>query len=218
MPQPDHLARLEEVLGTNGYLSRVIDDLVSGTVPFEWMGKWLEIERQATALLTYEPLVFPGLLQTEAYARALLRFSKQSPVDMEEQVSARLARQSILTGEDPPAFVAVIDEAVLHRPIGGPEVMREQLLHVLDLAERTDIVIQVIPFDVGEYAGLAGAFVIASMDGREFAYLDNAMSGEVIESPDGVAAVKRTWESLRGDALSKKASLELIEKAAKRWT
>ncbi|MCW2901020.1 MAG: transcriptional regulator, family [Streptosporangiaceae bacterium] len=218
MPQPDHLVRLEEVLGTNGYLSRVVNDLVSGTVPFEWMGKWLEIERQATSLLTYEPLVIPGLLQAEPYARALLRFSKQTPVDMEEQVSARLARQSILSGEDPPAFVAVIDEAVLHRPIGGPDVMQEQLLHVIDLAERTDIVIQVIPFDVGEYAGLAGAFVIASMDGREFTYLDNAMSGEVIESADGVAAVKRTWEALRGDALPKRASIDLIQKATKKWT
>jgi hypothetical protein len=123
-----------------------------------------------------------------------------------------------LTGEDPPAFVAVLDEVVLHRPIGGPKVMHEQLTHLIDIADRTDIVIQVIPFEVGEYAGLAGAFVIASMDGREFAYLDNAMSGDVIEGTDDVAAVKRTWESLRGDALSKKASIELIKKVAEKWT
>jgi transcriptional regulator with XRE-family HTH domain len=218
MPQPDHLARLEEVLGTNGYLCRIVEELVSGTVPFEWMGRWLEIERRATSLLTYQPLVVPGLLQTEPYARALLRFSRQTPVDMEEQVSARLARQALLAGEDPPAFVAVLDEAVLRRPIGGPEVMREQLTRLLGLAERTDLVVQVLPFEIGEYAGLAGAFVIASMDGRELAYLDNAMSGDVIEGAGRVAALKRAWESLRGDALTKKASMELIEKAARRWT
>jgi hypothetical protein len=115
--------------------------------------------------------------------------------------------------------VAVIDEGVLHRAIGGPKVMHEQLMHLIDLCtERSDIVIQVIPNDTGAYAGLAGPFVIATMDGNEFVYLDTALYGQVAESAEDVAIVKRMWESLRAEALPRTASLTLITGIAKQWT
>lgn len=217
LPQPDHLAKLEEICGTGHILSRMREELVNTAVPLEWLGRWLEIEAVASSLLAYEPLVLPGLLQIEEYARALLRFSRQSEFELEDQVSARLERQRVWTRDDPLSFVAVLDEAVLYRPIGGRQVMAAQLTHVVDMARRSDNTVQVIPFDAGEYAGLAGAFTMATMDGKEYAYLDNAVSGDVIEHPEDVAEIKRRWELLRGDSLSRKASLALIEEAVKRW-
>jgi hypothetical protein len=96
--------------------------------------------------------------------------------------------------------------------------MHEQLTHVVDLCkERSDIVVQVVPKDIGAYAGLAGPFVIATMDGDEFVYLDTALYGQVAESPHDLAIVKRMWESLRAEALPRTASLNLITEVAKQW-
>jgi hypothetical protein len=116
-------------------------------------------------------------------------------------------------------FVTVVDEGVLHRAIGGPKVMQEQLTHLVGLCkERSDIVVQVIPNDTGAYAGLAGPFVIATMDGDEFVYLDTALYGQVAESAQDLSIVKRMWESLRAEALPRTASLNLITEVAKQWT
>jgi hypothetical protein len=184
------------------------------------MDRWRTIEEQATALNSFEPLLIPGLLQTAGYARAVFEKSGQATsVDIEALVNTRLDRQKILTRENPPMFVAVIDEGILHRLIGSPDIMREQLMHLVDLCkERPDVVVQVIPRDAGAYAGLAGSLVIATMDGDEFIYLDTALYGQVAESAHDLAIVKRMWESLRAEALPRTASLNVIMEVAKQWT
>jgi transcriptional regulator with XRE-family HTH domain len=218
LPRSEDLAHLEEVVGTGGFLSRLLEELVSHEVPPEWLGKWLALEAQASSLLSFEAIVIPGLLQTEDYARAVLRLGKQTPFGMEDQVTARLERQRVLERGSPPLFHAVLDEAVIRRPVGGPKVMHDQLTRLTALSERPEIIIQVIPFDVGAHAGFAGPVVLASFDGTEVAYVDNALRGEVVEKPEEVAAIRRLWQLLSSTALPEQASTELIEEAADSWT
>ncbi|MFC4589135.1 helix-turn-helix domain-containing protein [Sphaerisporangium corydalis] len=216
VPKPDFAERCDRILDTGGIFSRLVDDLVCRGMPPEWLGKWLTVEAKATSLLSYEPLVIPGLLQTEAYAREVIEHSGR-PFDVDDQVEARLARQRILTTDKRPMLVVLLDEGVLRRPVGGPQVMSDQLVHLLDVAERRDVVIQIVPLEVGAYSGLAGAFVIASFDGGQVVYVDNALSGDVIERSADVVAVRRLWESLRAEALPTKQSIELMAKVAETW-
>jgi hypothetical protein len=107
----------------------------------------------------------PGLLQTEAYARALLGSSTLLGGDeVETHLITRMERQEILFREDPPHFTAVLDEQVLRRPVGGPEVMRDQLLHLAKVcAAQPRVRVQIVPISAGTYAGLNGPFVIATL-------------------------------------------------------
>lgn len=217
LPQPDHLAKVEKALGTGGFLLRLREDLVKHSPAPEWMGRWLQIEQQATSLLTYEPLLIPGLLQTPEYARSVITSSGRPVEDLDEQVQARMERQKILHPDNSLVFVAIIDETVLYRAVGGAEAMHAQLVKLLEVAEQPNVMVQIVPEDAGAYPGLAGGFAIASMDGQEFAYVDDAFSGDVLENPDDVATMKRIWETLRVEALSSRQSIELIRKAMQRW-
>ncbi|MEV5751941.1 helix-turn-helix transcriptional regulator [Actinoallomurus sp. NPDC052308] len=218
-PKVDFVKRCDDALETGGALRRLLKELVERELIPDWLDRWRIVEEQATALNSFEALVVPGLLQTPDYARAVFERSGQpASQDIEAQVRTRIERQQILERDDPPMFVAVVDEGVLHRAVGGPEVMCAQLLHLVELCEsRSDIVVQVIPKDVGAYAGLAGPFAIATMDGDEFVYLDTALYGQLAESAHDLAIVKRMWETLRAEALPRQASINLIKKVAEQW-
>ncbi len=176
-----------------------------------WFPPWLDVENRATRLRSYELSVVYGLLQTEAYARALLRGDEQA-------VAARLGRQAILSRDDPspPKLHCVLDEAVLHRQVGDTATMREQVNHlVVSVGPRLSI--QVVPYGA-VHDGLAGSFVIADVDGGQVAYVATAVRGMTLGSPEDLAAATDVWESVRTAALSQHESLELIQKAAERWT
>lgn len=217
VPQPEDLQRLDEIFDTKGILEELGKDLVKDERAPEWMDRWLEIEEKACQLLTYQPLLIPGLLQTPEYAHAVIEKSGRQIDDIEKQVQRRVERQDVLVPENGLLFVAIIDEGALYRPIGGPAVMQDQLVKLLEIAERPGVNIQVVPQHAGAYAGLAGGFVIASMDGHDFAYVDDVFSGDVLEHSDEVATVKRIWEDLRLEALTGKQSIELIREALERW-
>lgn len=156
--------------------------------------------------------MFPGLLQTEAYARVLLHGN-------EAAVEARLDRQAILTRQDPrpPSFRCVIDEAMLYRPIGGPKVMGEQLEHLVSMTgERLSI--QVIPN--GMHSGLMGGFVIATLEtGRDVLYAETAVRGITTNDLEDVAVALERFDAIRSEALPTNMSIDLIKKAvAEKWT
>jgi transcriptional regulator with XRE-family HTH domain len=219
VPAEQCVQRLITVLDLPEMIQRVLNELVSNEVAPEWLGKWVSLEEKATSLLTFVPLVIPGLLQTEEYARAVLRLGKEAPLDLEERVSERLKRRRILTREDPPLYHVILDEAAIRRPVGGPKVMHDQLMHVVDLAEQTEmIIVQVIPFRVGAHAGFAGgAIVIASFDGAEVAYVDNALRGDVVEKSEDIAIIRRLWQKLSAKALLEDESAQLIREVAEKW-
>lgn len=218
VPQSDHLARLDEFFETNGYLARVRDDLVKDERLPEYMGRWRDIEQEASSLLTYEPLLVPGLLQTPDYAREVIEQSGRPIDDIEEHVKERMGRQQIIAPENGLMLVVVVDEYVLHRLIGTPEIMSGQVQRIVDVATQPNVRVQVVPEGVGAYPGLAGGFVIAAMDGQEFVYVDDVFSGDVIESPEDVATIKRVWVTLQAEALPAKQSIKLIEKELESWS
>lgn len=185
-----------------------------------WFNGWLDAERRATSLRTWEPLLIPGLLQTAEYARAILSANPDSEADIETYVAARLERQAILDRDRPPHLWVVLDEMVLHRCVGSAKVMHDQLLHLAEMAGRPRITIQIVPARVGVHAGLLGAFVIAGFDGdSDIVYLETSSDGQIIEQPRVVAQITLRFETLRSVALPKDESLDLILKVAEeRWT
>lgn len=201
----------DRVLNTGGALVRLLDWRKAERFP-SWFGKWHQTEQEAISLRWYEPLLVPGLLQTEAYARAVLGGD-------DDAVAARLERQTILTRSDPapPKLRCVIDEGVLHRPVGGAAVMYEQLHHLIDMVSPL-ISIQVIPH--GPYEALLGGFIIATVKGGdEIAYVETAVRGLTTGEPEDVAAAAERFEAIRTDALPLRMSLELIKRTAEeRWT
>lgn len=216
LPSREDLADCEKVLGTNGYLGRLLEKWVSREVPAEWRDKWVSAEARATLIHNFELSVIPGLLQTENYARAVLRHNRRTSIDIEEGVRARLARQAILTDGNPPTCLFVIDEYALRRNLGGREVMAEQLIRLRELAEQPDIIVQTVPSGAEYYAGCP--FMIVRFDGTEIANLDDALRGQIIEGRDEIAELTRIWEDIRRAALSPKESLKLIEKVTAEWT
>ena len=211
---------MEDFVGpesTRGVLCRLREELITNDPAPEWMGTWLDIEGRCNTLWWFHPLLVPGIFQTPEYAGAVISTSGRLVDNLEEQVQARLARQHILEPNNGVMVVAVIDEGVLYRPLGGPKVLHEQLMRLLELTEQPNIIVQIVPIEVGGYSGLAGGLGIAAMDGQEYAYVDDVFRGEVLDQPDDVALIKRLWVMLHNEALPGRQSIELIAKAAERW-
>jgi transcriptional regulator with XRE-family HTH domain len=127
-----------------------------------WLEPYVGLEEVASQIRAYQVQFVPGLLQTEDYARAvtLLRHASDPAKEIDQRVGLRMARQDVLGRPDPPNLWVVLDEAVLQRGLGTPDVMRAQLRHLLEMAERPNVTIQVIPFQAGGHAAAGGAFTI----------------------------------------------------------
>ena len=185
-----------------------------------WFYDWPGNEANAKTLRTFELVAVPGLLQTEEYARAMLRTQVMASDDeTDERVAARMDRQVILARDKPPMLWVLLDEGVLRRPVGGNGVMGEQIRHLIESAGRPNIVIQIIPAGVGAHQGMSGNFIIAEFDdSRPVAYQDTAARGQIIEDADDIGAISLLWDTLKSEALPRSASLELLEEVAKTWT
>ena len=219
-PSVDFARRADDALRTGGLLSR-LQPLVRSEAYPAWFRGWVEIERQATSLRWFEPLLIPGLLQTEEYARAVLQAANpdSSADEISRQVGARMDRQSILTHDEPPLLWVIIDECVLARPVGGTRVMREQVDHLIEAARLPRIMLQVVPADAGAHPGLAGQFAIAGFDGSpDVAYLDSALAGQIVERAGDVSRVALLYDLLKAEALAPRSSMDLVRKAIGRWT
>jgi transcriptional regulator with XRE-family HTH domain len=191
-----------------------------GPVP-RWFETWLATEAQATMLKYWSPIIVPALFHTAGYARALLLAAQTDTSDetIEALVTAKLERATILERADPPDVVALIDELVLHRLIGSPEIMHEQLLHVAKLAERPYVCVQVVPTAVGATAGLSGAVNLASGDGSpDVLHTDAVPEGHTAESRSLVRKAAVAFERIRGYAMPRAQSRDLImEVADEKW-
>lgn len=219
MPKADFAGRCDDVLHTDVLLGRIREVMLQEAL-LPWFREWVAIEQEAATLYSYEPLVVPGLLQTEKYARALHEGASPLVGDaMERQVVARMERQKVLARDEPPQFVAVLDEFVLRRAVGGPKVMGEQLRHLVEMGRRPLTHLHIVPASAGAYAGLNGAFVIATpRQGDEVAYLDNQLKGHIVARAADVLSLRQTWEAVRAEALPRRQSLDLIAEAAEQWT
>ena len=219
-PSEMHAQKADEAFGLPSTFQRLRESLLVMPAYPDWFREWPGKEAEATQLRSFEPLIVPGLLQTEAYARALMRTRMGvTEEEFEATVAARLERQAILARDRPPTLWVLLDEGVLHRPVGDAQVMYEQAKHLAATARRPNIVVQLIPRSVGAYEGLRGPFVLASFDtGPDIVLQDAAVYGSVVESDAGVAAARAAWEAIKSEALSRSASIDLIEKVAEQWT
>jgi len=210
---------LENALQARGALARLREEIGYQAHP-AWFQDWTTREAVATILRSFEPLIVPGMLQTEGYARAILRTRFGITDDeVEELVAARLKRQEILTRKEPVGLWAILDESLLLRPVGGPDVMLQQVNRLVDATRQPHIAIEVIPTSTGAHEGLSGAFMIADFDDMaSVGYQEGVMHGQPVEEPKELAALELVWDTLRGDALPRKASVAVLEEVARSWT
>jgi transcriptional regulator with XRE-family HTH domain len=197
----------------------VMEDYLKDRAFPGWFHRWPEHEAHATTLRTFELVAVPGLLQTEDYARVMLRTHVLATDDeVDEMVAARIDRQVILTRDKPPMLWVLLDEGVLRRPVGGGEVMAGQLRHLIECAARPNIVIQVIPASVGAHQGMSGTFVIADFaDAPSVAYQDTAARGQILEDSDDLGAISVLWDTLHSEALPRSASVGLMKEVLATW-
>ena len=176
---------------------------------------FFELERFAVSICNYECLLIPGLLQTRAYVqRILTSFSPQlSPSEVERMVELRLLRQSTLAGADPSSLEVVVDEAALHRLVGGHEVMSTQLRRLVEIAHRQNVLLQVLPFSAGEHGGMAGSFTILRFPEAvdpELVHLEPPSGELYLERQDLVATYERLFRRLQARALPPDQSIALV--------
>ncbi|GAA4638709.1 helix-turn-helix transcriptional regulator [Actinoallomurus vinaceus] len=205
---PEFAKDADEALAAGGTLSRTLDWRKGAPAYPAWFVDFLPSEEQAAQLRAFEIELVYGLLQTPDYARALLGGD-------EAAVEARMRRQQILTRESPPppALYCVLDEAVLRRNVGGATVMYEQLQHLLQVSDRENIGVQIVPSRF--HRGVRGPFVVATLeDGSEVAHAENAFGGAVSTRQEDLATVVTSWESIRTEALPADMSRDLIRRTA----
>ena len=162
-----------------------------GDVLATWFQNYLDLEQAAELIRTYEIQFVPGLLQTDAYARAVIRLghSRKQAGEIERRAQLRMARQQVLQRETPPRLWAVLDEAVLRRPIGGFAVLREQIESLLAICESPYVRLQVMPFDRGGHAAAGGAFSILRFPAQELpdvVYIEHLTSGLYLDKREEV--------------------------------
>lgn len=200
----------------DGYFERywIAQDKWKGYSPL--FTPWVGVEQAADAIRWWTPGYVPGLLQTEDYARAVILSGL--PVDDETaqaEIEKRMERQRILTAEHPTDFLALLDECVLRREVGSPQVMAGQLEHMLKMAGRPNVTIQVVPDGL---AGLSSAIGIANTANADVAaYLDASVRPSVDTEPEFIRLAARLIDHLRASAAPVRESLALITEAMERW-
>ena len=217
-PARDFALRCDGVLDTGGTLARLWP-LVSQEALPRWFRPFAEIEREATSIRTWEPLDIPGLLQTEEYARALITAWQpgDSNETVEQQVAARMERQHLLNRNDPPLIWAIIGEPALRNPVGGPAVLHEQLISLLDAeVAHPRLILQVIPLTAGAHPGSAGPLLLLTRQGEpDVTYLEVQGRGLMVDRAEEVARYGLLYDVLRAVALPPDASREMIADCAK---
>ncbi|MCC9311240.1 helix-turn-helix transcriptional regulator [Kitasatospora sp. RB6PN24] len=213
------LARLfDQALGTNGLFARMCERLINNSPYEDYFAAASELEAIAEKICEYSPLLVPGLLQTPEYAEAVFRGAQPLLHDeaIAELVAARMARTQIVTDPNRETlFWAILDEAVLRRPIGGPAVMSKQLRCVAHFAQQRRVIVQVVPFAVGAHTLPEGMIQIMTFpDAPPAAYVEGPFAGQLLEDPRIIAKCQMGYDLLRAAALSPEASLGMIRSVA----
>jgi DNA-binding XRE family transcriptional regulator len=182
-----------------------------------WFASWIDVERIASLLRMWEPAVIPGLLQTKDYAREIFRsWRADSDEAVDAKVAARLDRQAILRSDGPPLIHLLLGESVLHRQVGNPAAMAAQLTHLLSQAECSNITVQVVPSTAGIYA-MSGSLWEAHTPSGHVVHLDDVIQGTTSTEPNIVDHAVRILDALRGDALPRAQSLDVIAEVKAQW-
>jgi transcriptional regulator with XRE-family HTH domain len=211
-PTADFAARCDEVFGTPETFA-TLQGLVAREAYPAFFASVISFERDAVRIHGWELGAVPGLLQTEDYARALLRSGrpKDSGEAIDRIVAARMERQHTVLGENPPLLWYVLDESVLRHFVGGPAVMLAQLDRLMAAAETPGIVVQVLPFTADNHAGAEGPISVYEFaDTPSVCYTECYSGGRIVEGRTEVADLMTVISLIRASALSARDSRELI--------
>ena len=204
----------DDFYGCPGTFERLYDGMIAESYP-SWFGPRVLFEDKAMCIHEWEMRGIPGLLQTRSYASAVIRACRpyDTQDELEHDAAARIERQNILLREDPPKLWVVLGEGVLRQAVGGLRVMREQLDHLLSLAQAQGIVLQILPFAVSDAPGVDGPAALFEFDeSPPVAYLEGWGSGRVLKDPREVAAIATALSVIKGCALSPIDSAQLMTK------
>ncbi|WP_342775373.1 helix-turn-helix transcriptional regulator [Streptomyces tateyamensis] len=214
IPKPEFIDKADEVLDAGGVLKAMKGEVQRARYP-AFFRDAAKLEAESVELHAYDALVMNGLLQTEEYARAVFTMMRP-PLDddvIDQRVAARLARQSLFDRRPAPLASFVIDESVLRRPIGGPQVLRGQLEELLLVGQRRTVEIQVMPLSRPQNAGLAGPFtLIETKDGRRVAYVEVQNVSHVHAERHLVRGLEVKYGILRAQALTPQESMGFVER------
>jgi transcriptional regulator with XRE-family HTH domain len=184
------------------------------------------IEYEAAAVITrnFEPLLIPGLLQTEEYARAVIRqfYERPTAERVDALMKLRMKRQELLSRAEPPLLFFILDEAVIRRLVGGKAVMRRQIRQLTEMVDRPNVTVEVVPFSAGVHAGMNGSFVVLEFPDAEdddVLYLESTQ-GELIKPdlPEEILTYRETFEQLREMSLGPEGSVTYLSKVADEMT
>jgi transcriptional regulator with XRE-family HTH domain len=219
-PLPEFLDAADELLGAGGLLKAAKDDVVRAKARARvkhpaWFRDYARMELEAVELHFYSNHTIPGLLQTEEYARALYAMRKPllDEETIEQRVTARLARQEILTRWPTPLVSTIIEESVLRRPLGVREVHQGQLQQLLRLGKLRSMELQVMPLEREEHAAMGGPFILLTPKGRpQVGYVEVQNVSRLITDLEEVRILAVRYGSIRAQALTPRESLTLVEK------
>ncbi|HEX5569446.1 MAG TPA: helix-turn-helix transcriptional regulator [Streptomyces sp.] len=214
---------------------RIVDSLMQMAKESRQQGWWhafgdipysvyIGLETDAASLRVYEPQVVPGLLQTQAYAEAVVAgaLPEASAADVEKRVKVRMRRQERIHDEKNPLRLwAVVDEAALRRKVGGQQIMRDQLERLVELSRLPHVTVQVLPFSMGAHPGLNGQYAILEFPDTvdsTVVYLEGVTSDLYLEKASDVHSYSVMYEHLRAQALNADQTREFIEGIAKEYT
>ncbi|WP_461028824.1 helix-turn-helix domain-containing protein [Streptomyces sparsus] len=213
--KPELAEELDALLDTGGALAVALEHLPEMDKYPVWAAEFVDREREALTLSSFENQVVPGLLQTEAYTRAVFR-SRVPALDedeIEQQVASRMERQEILQRRVPPSVSFVLSQAVLMDQLGGTEVWREMMRHLRTSCGTPGVTVQIMPFGRHTHAGLAGPFVLLETpDHEHLAYMETQRGSQLVSEPDEVSILARKYAMLRTQALNSEESRDLLDR------
>ncbi|MGY1454318.1 helix-turn-helix domain-containing protein [Streptomyces sp. SS8] len=216
MPDRAFVERAELALGNTGALRKAARHLTRGEVGLAaWFRQWARLERKAASLSTYECRLVPGLLQSEAYARAVFEgtIPLRTDEELEDQLAARMDRQRMMRERPTVPFSFIVEEHVFRRRFGDAEMMRELLDHVLELTAPRNVTFQVVPLEAGLHACLDGPTrILETPEGRWLGYSEGQQNGRLISDRKEMRLLCQRYETLRSQALSPDESRALLER------
>ncbi|MFJ8076170.1 helix-turn-helix domain-containing protein [Streptomyces sp. NPDC096176] len=215
-PPVDLPARAEEVLGPVAHkvLTAAAKSLTRRAVLASWFRQWAEIEEEAISLYAYECRAVPGLLQPEGYIRAIFdrRLPPASEEQIEREVTSRLDRQHLISVNQNTAFSFVIEQGVLERRMGGREVTRQVISHLIEMSVRRNVEIQIMPTIQEEHCGIDGQLYLAETPAHQWiGYTEGQRSSSLISAPKDVSVLLQRYGKLRSQALDCRATVKLLE-------
>ncbi|MET7377635.1 helix-turn-helix transcriptional regulator [Streptomyces sp. NPDC005526] len=215
-PQLDVARRIDEILQTDGIFERLCRKLIDDPRYADYFAHVVELERLATRICEFAPTVVPGLLQTDAYARAVTIAANPFKTDayVDEIVTARLERSRLLDEATRPEYWVTLHENVLRIPVDGPQAMAAQLDRIARLMRERTAVVTVLPYTAGAHAAMGGMLQLMEFeDAPPVAYTETSFSGTLVDDPAVVKRAQRAYDLLRVAVLSPEASLALVESA-----